>query len=428
MSSTADDTRLVPAPRGERTGLLRSVRETVADALARPLTPYYLLLGAAALLLVIGVIMVASASSVYSYKYNGGDSYAVVKRQIMWLAIALPLAWVASRLPIGFYKRVAPLAFALGCLLLVATIFLGVTVNGNRNWLPVGPIRIQPAELTKLALILWAATVYAHKERRLDSLHHLFVPVVPGAALATLLVILGRDLGTALVFFAILLGLLWVVGAPFRYFGIALSVVAAGALYLATVDTERMARLLNFVDPFQDFHDTGWQPAHGLYALASGNVLGEGIGHSIQKWGDLPEAHTDFIFAVLGEELGLIGTLLVVGLFVVIAWAALRVAATAVDPFIRYATFGIVVWLLGQTVINIGMVLALLPVIGIPLPLISYGGSSLVPSLAALGLVVGFARREPAAAAALAARKAARKGTPVPETGPHPGPHPGARA
>ena len=167
------------------------------------------------------------------------------------------------------------------------------------------------------------------------------------------------------------------------------------------------------MDPFKDYHDTGWQPAHGLYALSTGGLFGQGIGASQQKWGDLPEAHTDFIFAVLGEELGLAGTLLVITLFLTIAFAALRVARRTADPFVRYASFGIVVWLVGQMIINVGMVLALLPVIGIPLPLISYGGSALLPSLVALGLLVGFARREPEAARALAQRTQAALGRAV---------------
>ena len=178
-----------------------------------------------------------------------------------------------------------------------------------------------------------------------------------------------------------------------------------GAIYLASTSSERLSRITNFVDPFKDFHNSGWQAGHGLYALSRGSWFGQGIGASQEKWGDLPEAHTDFIFAVLGEELGLVGTLLVISLFLTIAYAALRVARETSSPFVRYATFGIVVWLLGQMMINVGMVLALLPVIGIPLPLVSYGGSSLVPTLVALGLVIGFARREPEAARALAQRR-----------------------
>ena len=206
--------------------------------------------------------------------------------------------------------------------------------------------------------------------------------------------------------FAILLGMLWVVGAPARLLRL-LHLAGQRGRDLPGLHQLRAARsgITNFADPFKDFHDTGWQPAHGLYALSTGGWFGQGIGASQQKWGDLPEAHTDFIFAVLGEELGLVGTLLVIALFLTIAYAALRVARETADPFVRYATFGIVVWLLGQMIINVGMVLALLPVIGIPLPLVSYGGSSLVPTLVALGLLIGFARREPEAARALAQRR-----------------------
>jgi cell division protein FtsW len=282
---------------------------------------------------------------------------------------------------------------------------LGVTVNGNTNWLGVGPFVIQPAEIAKLAIVVWAAHVYARKDKRLHSFHEVCVPVVPGVVAVIALVVVGHDLGTALVLFAILLAMLWVVGAPGRLFTFMLTVIGVAAIGLASTSSERLQRITNFADPFKDFHNAGWQPAHGLFALASGGVFGQGIGASQQKWGDLPEAHTDFIFAVLGEELGLVGTLLVVALFLTIAYAAIRVAGQTSDPFVRYTTFGIVVWLLGQMIINVGMVLALFPVIGIPLPLVSYGGSALLPSLVALGLLIGFARREPEAARALAQRR-----------------------
>jgi cell division protein FtsW len=380
---------------------------TVKDALDRPLTTYYLLLGSTALLLTIGLVMVLSASSVYAYR-ELGDSYAVVRRQLMWVIIGVPCAVIASRVSVPWVRRLAYPAFAVSLVLLFLTAFFGVEANGNTNWLPIGPIQIQPSEIAKLSLVIWAAHIYANKERRLDELHHVMVPVVPGMVLATGLVIVGRDLGTALIFFALAIALLWVVGAPRRLFALAFLGVAVLAGALAALDSERVARLRTFTDPFKDFSNTGWQPAHGLYAMSSGGVFGEGIGASQQKWGSLPEAHTDFIFAVLGEELGLLGTLLVITLFAVIAYAGIRVARETTQPFIRYCTFGIMAWLLVQMMINVGMVLALLPVVGIPLPLVSYGGSSLLPTLAALGLVIGFARREPAAARALAQRRRAR--------------------
>jgi cell division protein FtsW len=407
VTTTADPPTGTSTPSGRRVRAL-SWWSALRSALDRPLTSYYLLLGASAMLLTVGLIMVLSASSVHSFEVHDGDSYAIVKRQLMWVAIGIPCAWVASRLPYRAIRQISWLAIMVSVVLLGLTAKFGVIVNGNKNWLAVGPVQIQPSEIAKLAIVLWAAHVYAQKERRLGNLHQVMVPVVPVLLGIILLVIIGRDLGTALVLCAILLAMLWVVGAPARLFTIALSVIGAAAVWLATTSSERRERLTNFVDPFKDYHDAGWQPAHGLFALSSGGWFGEGIGASQQKWGDLPEAHTDFIFAVLGEELGLVGTMLVVGLFLVIAYAAIRVAMHTDDPFVRYMSFGLVAWLLGQMIVNVGMVLALLPVIGIPLPLISYGGSALLPTLVALGLLIGFARREPEAAQALAQRRRQR--------------------
>ncbi len=400
---------LAGAGAGLRSSLGRPGAWTAAmrEALARPLTTYYLLMGAAALLLTIGLVMVLSASSVFSYRATG-DSYTIVRRQLIWVVVGLPAAYVASRVSHRWVRRLAYPAFSVSLILLLMTAFMGVERNGNTNWLALGPLVIQPSEIAKLSLVLWAAHIYANKERRLGSLHQIMVPVVPGMMLATGLVIVGRDLGTALVLFGILIGMLWVVGAPARLFLASTFVVGAIAAAFALTDQERFSRITTFLDPFQDFQGTGWQAGHGLLAMSSGGIFGQGIGASQQKWGTLPEAHTDFIFAVLGEELGLVGTVLVIALFLVISYSALRIARHTTDPFVRYATFGIVVWLIGQMIINIGMVLALLPVIGIPLPLVSYGGSSLLPTLAALGLLVGFARREPEAARALAQRKRLR--------------------
>ncbi|MGL5823468.1 MAG: putative lipid II flippase FtsW [Nocardioides sp.] len=384
--------------------------DTVRRARERPLTAYYILLGASALLLTVGLIMVLSASSVWSYRRFDGDSYAVVKRQLTWVLIGIPSAFVASRLPVRVIRALAwPALLVAVVLLALTTTSLGVTRNQQTNWLALGPVDVQPSEIAKLAVILWAASVYANKERMLGTVHHILIPVmIPGMLTVIGLVLWQGDLGTALVLFAIALAMLWIVGTPAKLFWLSLTGVGVVVLLLAATDQERLSRLTSFTDPFRDFANSGWQPAHGLLALSSGGVFGQGIGASQQKWGTLPEAHTDFIFAVLGEELGLAGTLLVVALFLAIAYAATTVAMGTKDPFVRYASFGVVVWLLGQMIINVGMVLALLPVIGIPLPLVSYGGSALVPSLVALGLVIGFARREPGAARALAARRRRR--------------------
>ncbi len=390
-------------------GWLAGVRDSVGHVLDRPLTSYYLLLSATTLLVTIGLMEVLSASSVYSYRNYDHNSYYVFLKQLTWVLLALPVAFAASRTPHRLMRLLAWPALLVSALLIYLTgTSLGFAVNGNRNWLALGPVTVQPSELAKLAIILWCADLYARKEKVLGDWKHTLIPMVPVTGIVTGLVVMQGDLGTALVLMAIILGMLWVVGAPARLFAGSLVTVGVLALYLAATSQERMDRLTNFADPFKDYQGAGWQPAHGLFAMSSGGLFGKGISASQQKWGALPEAHTDFIFAVLGEELGLVGTLLVLALFLTIAYAGIRVATRTSDPFVRYMGAGITIWLTAQMMINVGMVLALLPVIGLPLPLVSYGGSAMVPSLLALGLLVSFARSEPGAQAALRARRRKR--------------------
>ena len=259
-------------------------------------------------------------------------------------------------------------------------------------------------------MVLWVADLYARKDKLLGDPKHLLIPMLPVTMIVAMLVVGQHDLGTALVLFAIIVGMLLVVGAPLRIFVLFCMSVVALLTFFAATDEVRVRRLMTFLNPFEDLHGGGWQAAHGLMGLASGQFWGLGLGASRQKWGTLPEAHTDFIFAVIGEELGLFGTLVVLALFVVLAYAGLRIAQRATDPFARYAAAGITVWLLAQSLINLGMVLGVLPVIGLPLPLVSYGGSALLPTLVALALLVRFARTEPGAQAALRAARARRAG------------------
>jgi cell division protein FtsW len=375
---------------------------SVGRLLDRPLTSYHLVRGVTGLLLALGLLMVLSASSVVS-AYQTDSSYTIFMRQAMWVLIALPCAWVAARLPLNLVRRMAGIFLLMSAVLLVLTYTsLGIEVNGNRNWISFGgPFRIQPSELAKLALVLWLAALYTRRGRRLDEWRQLLWPMAPVSAVVAGLVIGQRDLGTALVLFAVILGMVWVVGAPLRLFVGAFLAVGALAMFLVSLSSSRVERLTNFVNPFADYQDTGWQAAHGFFALANGGWWGVGLGASTQKWeGKLPEAHNDFIFAIIGEELGLFGTLVVLILFGLLAYTGLRIATRTRDPFARYAAAGITIWLSAQAVINIGMVLGLLPVIGIPLPLVSYGGSALLPTLVALGLLTNLAKSEPGAAAA----------------------------
>ncbi len=376
--------------------------------LGRPLTSYYLLLGASVLLLALGLVMVWSSSFVTSYATTG-SSYSVVEKQAMWVAFGLPVMWIATRLKPRFFRLLAYPLLAVSFVLLVVVLIpgFGATINGATRWINVGGgIRFQPSELAKLALLLWGADLLARKDRwgTLTTIRHLLVPLVPAAGVVVMLVLIGRDLGTTMVLLTILLVLLWVVGAPARLFAGLLAAIAAGVTALAVLEPYRLERLLTFTDPFKDLQDKGWQGAQGLYALASGGWWGLGLGASREKWGYLPQAHNDFIFAIIGEELGLAGTLVVLALFGVLAYAGIRVAQRSRDMFSKLAAAAVVGWLLMQALVNIGAVIGMLPITGIPLPLISAGGSSLLPTMFALGMLMALARREPGAEAALAAR------------------------
>ena len=356
-------------------------------------TPYYVLLGAATLLLVLGVVMVFSASSVTAFAFQG-SSLAIVSKQAMWVVLGLPAMWLAARLPVRAWRLLGYLALAASLALLVLVAVAGTEVNGNRNWLDFGgPFRIQPSELAKLSLILWGADLLARKERLLYQWKHLLVPLVPVGGTVLLLVLLGGDLGTAVILAAILMALLYVAGAPLRLFLAAAVPAALFVSWMVNAYSYRMQRITDWLHPEQaDPLGSGMQALHGKYALASGGWWGVGLGGSKEKWGALPEAHTDFIFAIIGEELGLLGTLAVLALIGAIGWAGLRIALDAAEPFVRLAAAGVTAWLLVQALVNVGAVLGLLPIMGVPLPLVSYGGSALVPTMLGIGMLLSFAR------------------------------------
>jgi cell division protein FtsW len=388
----------------ERTGWSTSV----ADRLTRwetPVTSYYLLLGSVALLVSIGLVMVLSSSSVESYAASG-SSFAVFSRQALFALIGLPLMWLASRVPVRAWKRLAwPLLgmAVLGQLLVLTP--LGVGVGGNTNWIEVGGIRAQPSEAAKLALAVWCAAVLARKRHLLSEWAHVLVPVGPFAGLVLALVLAGHDLGTAMVLMAVVCGALFVAGVPARMFLLAGGGAAALALLLVSTSTNRMHRVQTWLSgDCQDYLGVCWQTTHGKWALASGGWWGVGLGASREKWSWLPEAHNDFIYAIIGEELGLPGTVVVVLLFVAVGVACARIVRRSDDLFVKIATGAVLAWVVGQAMVNIAVVLGLLPVIGVPLPLVSSGGSALISTLVALGMVLSFARAEPGARDALTAR------------------------
>ena len=389
---TAVDTAPAPATGGKQ----RAAAEPAAyrTMLDRAATPYYLLLGASILLLSLGVVMVFSASSVTAFAFLG-SSLAIVSKQAMWVVVGLPLMWLASRLPVRAWRLLAYVGLAASLALLVLVAVAGTEVNGNRNWLDFGgPFRIQPSELAKFALVIWGADLLARKERLLHQWKHLLVPLVPVGGAVLGLVLAGGDLGTAVILAGILAALLYVAGAPARLFLAATVPVALSVAWMVNSQSYRMARINDWLHPEQaDPLGSGLQALHGKFALASGGWWGVGLGGSKEKWGALPEAHTDFIFAIIGEELGLVGTLAVLALIGAVGWAGLRIALDAEDMFVRLAAAGVTAWLLVQALVNIGAVLGLLPIMGVPLPLVSYGGSALVPTMLGIGMLLSFARQ-----------------------------------
>ena len=384
--------------------------ELVRRTLERPLASYQLILGTSGLLLGLGLIMVLSASSVWSQEQlDSHDMFGVFKKQFVFALVGLAGAFVAARLPLAVLRRLITPALAVIVALIIATYTpLGMEINGNRNWLHLGPgLQVQPSEFAKLAVVLWVANLYARRPPTTPQ--QMILPMVPVTAIVAALVVGQDDLGTALVLFAVIVGMLWIVGLPARYIGVVLAGLGVVCIYFIAVAPYRVARLLSFLNPMSDPDHTGYQAIHAFMGFARGGFWGVGLGGSRQKWGSLPEAHTDFILAIIGEELGLFGSLVVLLLFALFAVAGIRVAMRTKDAFVRYAAAGIVIWILSQAMINMGMVLGLLPVIGIPLPLISAGGSSLFATLVACGILLNCATTEPGARVALDASRARRR-------------------
>ncbi len=367
-------------------------------------TSYYVLAGATALLLVLGLVMVLSSSSIDALA-AGRSPYATFLDQTKFALIGLPLLLVLARTSVRRLKAIAwPALVAAVVFQLLVFTPLGVRVNGNRNWVRLPGFSAQPSEAIKLALALWLGAVLARKLPLLRQWKHALIPALPVAGAAIGTVMLGHDLGTPLILIILVFGALWVSGMRLRTFVVPIAAAAAVTVPLVMLTGYRSGRIKDWLSGSSDALGLGYQSKHGLWALGTGGLGGLGLGQSREKWSYLPEAHNDFVFAIIGEELGLLGTLLVLALFALLAFAMVRVIRRHDDAFARITTGAILFWVIGQAMVNIAVVLGLLPVIGVPLPLVSAGGSALVMTMAALGVVLAFARTEPGAAEALAAR------------------------
>ncbi|MBA8823418.1 cell division protein FtsW [Saccharopolyspora lacisalsi] len=390
---------------GTRTGRavpnLRGVRTALTAWLTRPLASFHLLLAVWGLLTVFGLVMVLSSSSVDSFN-EAGSSYSVFLHQLLYVAVGMVCFYGALRMPVWVMRRFSHVLLLL-CLLALALVLtpLGSEAGGSQSWFMIGGVSIQPVEFAKIAFALWGAHVLVTKRALLAQYRHLLVPVVPAALLMFTLVVLQPDLGSTVTLFILLLALLWFAGAPLRLFGMLSLGTITATLVLTLVAGYRSARLTSFLNPEANPLDQGYHARQALYALADGGLFGEGLGQGWAKWEYLPNAHNDFIFAVIGEELGFLGCVMVLVLYGTTAYVGMRIAARNTDPWIRLVSATLTTWLVSQAAINVCYVVGLLPVTGLPLPLISSGGSSVVTAMLVFGLLANCARHEPEAIAAL---------------------------
>ncbi|MCH9817222.1 MAG: putative lipid II flippase FtsW [Actinomycetia bacterium] len=360
-----------------------------------PASIYYLMFGSTIFLLVVGVLMVWSASAIDGIR-DSGSSTALVSKQALFAVVGLAAMFFASRLSTAQLRTLAWPLLGVSVILLVLVLIpgIGVSVNGQRNWIDLGgPFRLQPSEIAKLALVLWGAHVLTRKWRPTTDWPTLLVPLLPAAGAIALLVSMEGDFGNAMILGVITAGLFFAVGAPLRLF-VGLGALGVAGLTLAIgAEDYRRERWTSFLESEPDRLDTAWQVTQGTYALGTGGWWGVGLGASREKWGTLPAAHTDFILPVIGEELGLLGTLGVLTLFAILVGSVLRLGQKAPDRFTRLLAAGVGTWLIIQVITNVGAALKMLPITGVTLPMVSYGGSSLLPLLVALGLLLGAARR-----------------------------------
>jgi cell division protein FtsW len=341
-------------------------------------------------LVAFGLVMVYSSSSARA-AVGADDPAYFLKRQAVYALVGLLVFFALSRTDVRALRGKAGPFLAVCLFLLVCVLVVGTTVNGATRWLVVGPVSIQPSELTKLALAIWLAAYLARKPAP-RTFGELLRPIGLVTGLASLLVLLEPDLGTAIAFAILTGGVLLVSGTPMRLMGLSAGALVAIVLAASWLEPYRRARLLSFLNPWDDAQGAGFQSVQALIALGSGGLFGVGLGESVQKVYYLPEAQTDMIFAVIGEELGLVGAVAVVVAFALFGYAGYSIALRCGDPFGKRLAAGITTLICGQAAVNLGAVMGLAPLTGVPLPFVSYGGSSLVVCLASVGILLTIAR------------------------------------
>lgn len=391
---------------------------TGLDRRARARSDLLLLLVPAWFLTAIGLVMVLSAGSVSAAQGYGGNSFWYFQRQVIYVAAGLALAAVVAKMPYRAWRRLwAPLlGIAVVLMLLAAHPASGTSLYGASRWLDLGFMTLQPSEFAKLGLIAFAATIVAKKGDKLHDPRHLAIPLVPVVGLVAILGILQRDLGTTVILCGSVFLLLFVAGVRLRYLAVSALVGLVAVVSLIVGEEYRNQRFFAaWLDPQADPSGAGYQLIQGLIAIGSGGWTGLGLGSSRAKWDFLPNAHSDFIFAVIGEELGLLGALAVIVAIAVLLFGGVRIALHAPDTFGRVLAAGVVGWLGLQSIINLGAVTGLLPITGVPLPLVSFGGTALVVTLAAIGVLASVARGSARAGVSANGRVPARSTAMIPK-------------
>jgi len=371
-------------------GRRQQIAEWLRDNFQAESIYFYRLAGLTGFLVVFGLVMVLSSSSIDSLVANR-DAFYVFSRQSLYALVGLGLMLFVSSLKLAIIQNLVKAAVIFGFALQLSVPFIGITVNGNTNWISIAGFTLQPAEFLKVALIMYMAWFVSNREQELNDPRRVMLPVlvVGGAGLA--LVMLGRDLGTAIIIALIVFGTLAIIGAPLAPLMQVFAGVAVAGVFAAISSASRMARINAWLNPDSASSDAfNWQYEHGTWALAAGGVFGVGLGNSKMKWSWIPEVENDFIFAVIGEELGFIGALVVIGIFALLISSLIGIMNRSESTFGRVLIVGVIVWIVSQSAVNIAVVLGVLPVLGVPLPLISAGGSSLIATLGAIGLVLAI--------------------------------------
>jgi cell division protein FtsW len=392
------------APADESATEARGPRTRFGAWLGRPMTSFHLIIAVTALLITLGLTMVLSASGVHSYDEDGSP-WAIFGRQVLWTVVGLIAFYVALRMPVQMMRSLAFSGFALTIVMLVLVLIPGIgkEANGSRGWFVIAGLSMQPSELAKIAFAIWGAHLLAARRMERASLREMLIPLVPAAVIALALIVAQPDLGQTVSLGIILLGLLWYAGLPLRVFLSSLIAVMASAAVLAVSEGYRSDRVQSWLNPRADIQGSGYQARQARFALANGGVFGDGLGQGTAKWNYLPNAHNDFIFAIIGEELGFVGAVGLLCLFGLFAYTGMRIARRSADPFLRLLSSTATLWVMGQVFINVGYVVGLLPVTGLQLPLISAGGTSTATTLLIIGIMANAARHEPEAVAALRA-------------------------